>query len=218
MSVFEYIISSIAPHACLRCNRTGSLLCAQCQRHLPLDPLQCYICRQLSPAGTTCCTGSNLKTVRASTPYTQTARQLVWQLKFNRARDAARTIAIMCDARFEPLHDVTVTHVPTANARVRLRGYDQARLIAHRYALEAGLPFVTMLARTSNARQVGASARQRRQQLHDGFRVVRPKHVLNTKILLIDDVITTGASLEACAAELVLAGAREVHALTFARA
>lgn len=218
MSVFEYIISYIAPHKCLYCKTTGSLLCPDCQSSLPRDSQQCYICRQPSPAGHTCCPGSFLATVRAATPYEELARRLVWQLKFSRARDAARTIAIMCDARFEKPSDTIITHVPTANSRVRLRGYDQAKLIAQHYARMNGLPYATLLARTSDVRQVGASADQRKQQLRNGFRVLRPQSVRNTKILLTDDVITTGSSLEACAAALVRAGAREVHAITFARA
>lgn len=152
------------------------------------------------------------------TPYERLARQLVWQLKFNRARDAARTIAIMCDAQFKKPSDTIITHVPTANSRVRLRGYDQAKLIAKHYARASGLPHATLLARVSDVRQVGASAYQRKMQLHDGFRVLRPNSVQNAKILLTDDVITTGSSLEACAQALVRAGAREVHAITFARA
>lgn len=218
MSVFEYIISYIAPHKCLYCKNVGSLLCPDCQQRLRQDTPQCYICRQPSPAGRTCCSGSLLASVRSVTPYEGFARQLVWQLKFSRARDAARTIAIMCDARFEKPSDTIITHVPTANSRVRLRGYDQAKLIAQQYARTIGLPHTTLLARASDARQVGASADLRKQQLRDGFRVLRPNSVQNTKILLTDDVITTGASLEACAQALVRAGAREVHAITFARA
>ncbi len=218
MSVFEYIISYIAPHKCLYCNNMGSLLCPGCQKRLPQDVPQCYICRQPSLAGQTCCSGSLLASVRSVTPYERLARQLVWQLKFNRARDAARTIAIMCDAQFEKPSDTIITHVPTANSRVRLRGYDQAKLIAKHYARISGLPHATLLARVSDVRQVGASAHQRKMQLDGGFRVLRPNSVQNAKILLTDDVITTGSSLEACAQTLIRAGAREVHAITFARA
>jgi ComF family protein len=124
----------------------------------------------------------------------------------------------MCDAQFEKPSDIIITHVPTANSRVRLRGYDQAKLIAQHYAQATSLPHATLLARASDVRQVGASASQRKQQLRGGFRVLRPNSVQNTKILLTDDVITTGSSLEACAEALVHAGAREVHAITFARA
>lgn len=156
--------------------------------------------------------------VSAATEYNGVAKQLVWQLKFNRTVDAARTIAIMCDARLRVPHDVIVVYVPTANSRVRLRGYDQAQRIARHIARAHNLPSPVVIARTSSARQVGSSATKRRSQLATAFRITRPHVVRNRHILLIDDVITTGSSLEACAKGLKAAGALDVQAIVFAQA
>ncbi|MGF7229103.1 MAG: ComF family protein [Candidatus Saccharibacteria bacterium] len=197
------------------------MLCKACATKLPKAQARCYKCLQLSLEGRTCpacATASPLQSVRAATAYVGGAKQLVGQLKFNRAVDAARTIAIMCDARIPLPGDAIVTYVPTANSRVRLRGYDQAQRIARHLAHQNSLPLLTTLARTSEARQVGASGAQRRSQLASAFRPVRPYAIKDRHVILVDDVITTGSSLEACAQVLIAAGALDVRAVVFAQA
>jgi predicted amidophosphoribosyltransferase len=73
------------------------------------------------------------------------------------------------------------------------------------------------LARQGQAHQVGASREQRKQQLATAFRVTKPQHVAGARLLLIDDVVTTGATLEAAAAALRAVGARHIEALVFAQ-
>ena len=97
---------------------------------------------------------------------------------------------------------------------MRIRGYDHALLIAQAFAGLRGLSCERLLTRLTQTRQVGASRAQRLAQLHDAFLVIRevPCHVL-----VIDDVVTTGATLEAVAALLRREGARHVDAAVFAQ-
>jgi ComF family protein len=109
--------------------------------------------------------------------------------------------------------------VPTAAARARRRGYDQARLLARELSRRTGLPYLDCLARHGNAHQVGASGGTRRSQLQGVFRVTVPgARLRGARLVLIDDVMTTGATLEAAAAALTRAGAAHMEGLVFARA
>jgi ComF family protein len=154
-----------------------------------------------------------------ATTYDGLAKIVIGRLKYERAQAAARDIA-QAIARRVALDDsvAIVSHVPTANARVRARGYDQARLLARELSQELSLPHAALLARHGSVRQVGASGTQRRVQLHNVFRPLKPYLFQNADVLLIDDVLTTGATLEAAAAVLKAAGARHVYAAVFAQA
>jgi ComF family protein len=114
--------------------------------------------------------------------------------------------------------NVVIVHVPTASSRVRRRGYDQARLLARAISKHTGLPHRPLLTRMGQHHQVGARREQRVTQLASAFRVSNPKPVDGNHIILIDDVLTTGATLEAAARALKAAGAKRVDGLVFAQA
>jgi ComF family protein len=145
---------------------------------------------------------------------------LVWKLKFGRARAAADEIAAILAERtaFNDPSAVIITHVPTATNRVRQRGYDQAALIAKALASRHGIAYTPLLLRQGKHKQVGASRTARVSQLQQAFSPVRRKHIAGTHVVIVDDVVTTGATLTAAAAALKAAGARKVEAIVFAQA
>jgi len=103
--------------------------------------------------------------------------------------------------------------------RRRTRGFNQAGLLAAPVAKASGLPIVHALSRVRvTAPQAGLSRDQRRQNLRGAFRVRRPEWLRGKRIVVVDDVATTGATFEACARALKRAGAAEVTALAVARA
>lgn len=221
MPVIEHIISLIAPHRCLACSAEGSLLCKKCSSQLPPAVSRCFKCQQLSSGGLTCASCSKLSALRvvsSATAYDDVAKLLVHQLKFERALAAVGPIAKLMQARVKISPNSIVTYAPTANARVRLRGYDQAQRIARAIAADAGVPFYPLLARLTNNRQVGASAEQRQQQATHAFRLLTPHIPKHKPVIIVDDVITTGATLDAAARVLNDAGIQDVRAITFAQA
>lgn len=117
--------------------------------------------------------------------------------------------------QFEP--GFIIVPVPTATSRVRQRGYDQATVLARRLARKQRLPYARLLARLGQAHQVGAGRAERVSHLKDAFRAIRVAHIQGAHILLIDDVCTTGATLESAARTLRAAGAKRVDALVFAQ-
>jgi|CXWL01.1.fsa_nt_gi ComF family protein len=113
-------------------------------------------------------------------------------------------------------HDV-ICAIPLHRARFFSRGYDQATLLAAEFAQCAGLPLKTLLHRQrATARQVGLTDAQRELNLRGAFRA--SSDASRQSILLIDDVLTTGATGNAAAKVLYEAGARRVELLTLARA
>ncbi len=137
-------------------------------------------------------------------------------LKFVRAGAAADDIAAVLARRFLFEGPTVITHVPTAATRIRQRGYDQAALIARSLSQATGIPYSSLLIRQNSARQVGRTREQRRQQVAEAFKTTNRR--LNTHVLLVDDVLTTGATCEAAARLLRQSGAHRVSAVVFAAA
>ena len=111
-----------------------------------------------------------------------------------------------------------IVPVPLHRIREWDRTFDQSRLLAMHLRNFSGIPLMNVLVRKKNTMpQSSLSGRARRRNLQGAFQIKKRKAVPES-ILLIDDVVTTGATLEACAAVLRKAGARKVYGLTIARA
>lgn len=224
VNVLEKIIAVVAPHLCIVCQKEGKLICIQCLEELEAANKLCYRCLKASPGGYTCpgC-WTELRPTRlwAAALYNGTAKELVRVIKFSRGQGGCEQLAESMASLLELARlpsDVLLVPVVTANQRKRQRGYDQAVLIARHLAKLTGLGQYNVLIRRNDQRQVGASRTKRLSQLHGAFTVMRPSLVKERHILLVDDVITTGATLEAATTALIEAGAKTVSAVVFARA
>lgn len=197
MNIFEKIISIIAPFRCLGCGADGELVCVACAgaNFVPFSGLL--------PAN-----------YFVLCEYAGLAAKLVKALKFDRASQAAALIAIHMDDGLPRTDWDIVTYLPTAPARARKRGYDQSKLIAKELAGRRRLEVGKLLIRLSSDRQVGKTRETRRLQMIGAFAAAGDARDL--RILLIDDVMTTGASLGAAREVLISAGARSVDCVVFA--
>ncbi|HXR49532.1 MAG TPA: phosphoribosyltransferase family protein [Verrucomicrobiae bacterium] len=223
MNMLDRLIGVVAPHECLGCGAEGGLICPGCVLLFPDLPERCYRCHQASGGSLTCSScrqTSGLRHVRAATDYEGIARDLIWKVKFAGARSAVDQMAQCMQPLLAGLvtPDTLIVPAPTATSRARQRGYDQAKLLARQLAYRFGLPYVDCLARHGQSHQVGASREQRLCQLQQAYRVAKRRSVQNAHIFLIDDVLTTGATLEAAAHTLKMAGARYLDAAVFAQA
>jgi ComF family protein len=109
--------------------------------------------------------------------------------------------------------------VPLHKNRLRRRGFNQAALLAHQLSREAHLEVdeQTLVRQRATASQIDLNPEQRKKNVHDAFQCTTSA-LANSRVLLIDDVCTTGATLEACAVALQDRGTQSVQALTLARA
>jgi predicted amidophosphoribosyltransferase len=205
MKALHAVAAGLLPALCASCGRScrpGSLLCTRCNRRLvEAEPL--------GGAGP-----SGLDRAWSSAPHEGVARDLVAALKFRHLLPVAELIA----ERLEWLAPASllsgaVVPVPTARLRTLVRGFDPAGEIAGALSERTGLTLRPCLVRNGGGRQVG----KRRAQ-----RIGHPPHIhargeVPRSVLLVDDVLTTGATLSACARALRSAGAIRVVAITFTR-
>lgn len=157
-------------------------------------------------------------------PYEGSLRVLLHQLKYaGRRRIAVRLAALLLEdegaARLVASSDLLVP-VPLHPRRLRERGFNQSALIAAALARVSGRPCFpeALVRRRDTAPQSGLKAAERRRNMRDAFVVRRRARVAGRVVTVVDDVVTTGATAQACARALTLAGAAEVRLLTAARA
>ena len=205
MEVVKAVSIALAPPLCAACGRAcrpEAVLCNRCGRRLAdADPLSGN-----GPPG--------LDRAWSSAPYEGVARDLVAALKFRRLLPVADLMAERIEW-LAPAHMLsgTIVPVPPAPPRLRRRGFDPAGELAGALAERLDAPLECCLRRRGGDRQVG----RRRAE-----RIGRPPCIqaaapVPRSALLVDDVLTTGATLTACARALRAAGASRVVAVTFAR-
>jgi ComF family protein len=226
MSLLERLTALFAPDECLSCRREGQLLCEDCSVLLAGPVGACFGCYTDIDIGSvacrTCLQQSGCSSIRAAVDYQGVAKQLVTSLKFIGNQSAARIMADRMLASWAtligpPLTDVLITHVPATTEHIRQRGYDQAALLARSLAHQTGAARATLLARTGHRHQLGASRHERLAQLTGALRVRQTSLLSGSSVLLVDDVLTTGASIRAATNVLLKAGAKQVNVLVFAQ-
>ncbi len=222
MNILEKTVSLVAPHRCIICGFTGELLCTACQSTSLLPPpARCYRCHALTAQSRVCvsCKSSTkISHTWIAVEYKDAAKKLIYKLKFGRAKAGSLTIAeIIADTLPQLPAEIIVSHVPTANSRVRKRGYDQSKLIAENLCRLRGWQYQPLLVRTGKSRQVGSGRKERFAHLEKALHLSRNAKVAGRHVLLVDDITTTGATIEAAAKVLKDTGAKTVDVAVFAQ-
>lgn len=218
--MLDTLMSFIAPHHCCGCGVVGTVLCESCKYNILDDPfVGCISCGAgLSGPSGIC--------KRCTVPYTRgwcvadrrsTVRNLTGHYKFNNARSAHKELADLLNDRLPILPSNTVVvPIPTVSSHIRERGYDHMLLVARRFSRLRSLPLETVLQRKTKTKQRDATAQRRDEQARDAFYCSK---MLDTSrvYLVLDDVITTGATVKYASKALVDAGAKEVWAASISR-
>ena len=237
---YDAALALVYPQACAVCSasvesRHDGVACAACWNATHLfgeNDTFCWKCGLFTAASVTedrrkgvrCgkCDDDAFTAARACGFYEAALRASILELK-RQPRVAQRLSRLMFAAlRREPINSADlIIPVPLHPERERERGFNQAALLARELARFTHLPLDehSVVRRVHTERhRAGMDSRARRESVADAFAVRHPDSIAGRRVLLIDDVFTTGATVSACAAVLKDAGAEKVFVLTVARA
>jgi len=229
----QRLLDVLIPPRCLRCGgvvASQGALCPSCWEAITfIDAPLCACCGQpfdFDPGAFAVCGACVAKRprfhrARAVFRYDEHSKALVLRFKHADRTGAAATYARwMARAGAELLKDADViVPVPLHRWRLLKRRYNQAALLSNALgALSGKLSVPDALARTRHTKPQGFMGRTGRgRNVRGAFRVARPKAVVGCKVLLVDDVLTSGATLSECVKTLQAAGAVQVDVLTLSR-
>ncbi|MFK7801977.1 MAG: ComF family protein [Anaerolineae bacterium] len=227
-SFWNTVIDFILPPVCNGCETAGSLICATCQEKLIWlkEPL-CVICGQPNFRSGKCrqCTKvpPPIDKIRSAVLYTDPVTRIMHQFKYYDQFALTRTLT---DMMLEPANELiqsnpidVIIPIPLHSSREAERGYNQAYLLAAELSKRLNIPVVKNgLYRMRQTEMQAQLTRRERAENMDGAFQVGEVNLTNQRVMLIDDVCTTGATLYAAARCLKSAGASHVTGLCVARA
>jgi len=219
MIILDKLLAVFAPFECLLCGAEEDLLCFACTRKMPIEPVYCFSCRQ--PLGqdncaAPICTKNPINRLYSVASYTGIYKELVLSLKSEGIVSSACLMAEMMAKNIPRNSKLVITHIPTASSRIRLRGFDHSALLAREISRITKLPNIKFLLRNNQSRQVGATKTERLENIKSALGARNTQCIKGAKILLVDDVLTTGATTETAAKVLLKAGAKSVDVVVFA--
>lgn len=201
----DFGLDLLFPPRCAGCQRLDSYWCQRCQDTVNAIPLGVTVNQQ-----------SPLQAVAATAAHADKLQQALWSLKYENGKPVAPFLAQRLTAYLVQLNwriDMIVP-VPLHTSRLAQRGYNQAQLLAEGVARQTGIPCSphALHRQRHTQSQVGLNAHERQTNMEAAF--TANHHLANQTLLLIDDVLTTGATLGACAQAALDAGAQAVYGLT----
>lgn len=214
------------PRRCVGCGREGGFICPACRAHfLPIAPPLCSFCGIPLSSGSLCssCAGweAAIDGIRSAFRFEGPAREAVHQLKYQNLRAIAPDMAALMVPviNLDAAPGDVLVPVPLHPKRLKERGYNQSALLARELGRLTGLPVdESCLVRQRNTRSQARTRNvlERRENVSGAF-FCPNNNLQGRRVILLDDVATSGATLNAGAAALKEAGALSVRGITFAR-
>lgn len=223
----QFAADVVFPPVCAGCRVSGTWMCDECAALIPLiDPaLVCETCGSPDalPGAFRCRSCADwpdeLRSVRSVARFDGVMRDVVHRIKYQgESARAAWTGPYLASVVRSAAWEVdVVVPVPLHARRRRRRGFNQAEVIAHALAEDLGIPLAAQVMRVRDTRsQVGLDPGQRALNVASAFQA--SSQLAGTRVLLVDDVLTTGSTLLACAHACRAVGAADVVAVTLTRA
>jgi ComF family protein len=228
-AAFKFFLDLLFPIECLGCSKEGEYICEPCFHSIPTGWNFCLFCRRPSLEGRLClmCVPRHAidRVFIAGDYNSKTLKNAIRALKYSYVEDLKKPLGkfliqhLQYQKVFFEHHDIVIVPMPLSKTRFRERGFNQAELLAREVAEYLRLPLLTsalLRARHTDA-QVGLTEDERRENIAGAFKVKSFEEVKDKSVLLIDDVATTGATLEEAAKVLKNAGAKEVWGAVLAK-
>ena len=212
--ILSWVLDILFPPKCIICRdlmqEKGTLICAKCKKELPYTK-----------------NGGNLKGnffTACISPlyYENSVRDSLLRYKFQHmtvyAEPYGKLLAECVEEYIEGEVDI-ISWVPLSKKSLRRRGYDQARLLAEAVSRELNIPCMPILEKHRHTKQQSrtGSAEKRRANISGAYRVIDREEIRGKRILLIDDIVTTGSTFSECARTLGMGGADKVYCAAVAR-
>lgn len=225
----NWILDLVYPVLCQGCFREGSYLCAECQAKISPPLEHCPICGQPSLLGKihpACKKASSaLEGIMVIANYQdQSIHNLIWHLKYHSVQPIADILALLMTDYFisrnllDYFRNAVVVPVPLFKKRRLIRGFNQAEILAENFAKKLGFQYLPILRRIRNTQsQVDLSRPERICNVRNAFTISPMPVIGERKIILVDDIATTGATLNECAKALKAYGAKEIWGLVVAK-
>lgn len=231
----EFLLNLLFPRFCLGCQKEGDYLCQDCKSTLEISEYYYCLCNHHPlrlPDGGKCkkCRSKKLSGLYFPLSYKEKSltRKILHQFKYQPyIKELAKTLSsliidhfLLSDKNYQKIFENGIlVPVPLDKKKLKNRGFNQAEEIAKELSQILKIPLIAnnlvKIKRTPD--QIELSQEQRQENLKNAFLCKNPKEVKNKKIFLIDDVYTTGSTLEECALTLKSAGAKEVWGIVVAR-
>ncbi len=229
----DFFLNLIFPQACFGCQQEGSYLCLKCLNQIELNrEFYCALCKQKSDLGLICrnCRqSSDLQAIWVAADYNNKILQdLIHALKYKYIEGISEDLAIIavkylqqadifCHFGINQTNTIIIP-VPLHRKRFLARGFNQSELIADQIGKILKLDKVDLLKRIKNTEtQINLNRLKRQENVKEAFRLSNLKFDPTKKVILIDDVVTTGSTLKECVKVLSAVGYTEIYALVIAQ-
>ena len=226
-----FLLDLLYPKFCLGCSRIGSYVCPRCFKRLKIiNKPVCAYCNKDSYLGLThpkCLKKLSIDGILSIYHYDNLLKKILKNIKYRLAtivwdelwksipeKDIGRLFTFK-----KTLLNVYIQPIPLSQSKYRLRGFNQAMLIAKYFNKILNFPMINVLIRSREALAQAQikSKKSRYKNVKNIFLVKKRADIKNKIIVLIDDVVTTGATLKEACRMLKKAGAKKVYALTLAK-
>lgn len=213
------MLDLLFPRRCVVCGQSSAYICFACANEIQyLKTPVCLKCGKITKNGefcSTCRSKYHLYGIIYSTTYDcAPVKELLHHLKYNGIVEIGELLGDILAARLIgrlPFKNMVVVPVPLFRKREQQRGYNQAELIARRLSKRLNLPGGLALERIKNtSTQVGLHKKERELNVAGDFKCIDSELITGKVVILVDDVVTTGSTMNECAAVLKAAGAKKV--------
>ena len=212
------LLQIIAPHYCYGCGKVGVVLCQKCKYDITDDSFdRCIVCGLLTGVGICETCKTSYDRAWCIGERSDVILQLINAHKFERNKDVADSFASLFHTILPVLPvNTVIVHIPSLPSHVRVRGYDHVFDIAREFAKLRGIEHSSYLQRIGNYSQRGKNKKERFMQASESFACAVALDPART-YLLVDDVVTTNATLHHAASTLKSAGAEMIWVAVVAR-
>ncbi len=208
----DSLLCLIFPEKCRGCGKKGRPLCTECFKKIPA--LNALAIRGRDP----------IIKIFSYTAYSGLAKNIIMDFKFKGKKDLAEPLAQMA-VKALPTHlraaeNTLLIPVPLHHLRYKERTFNQSELIAKEISALIGIPVcnISIIRAGNTSFMHKLTTKQRRKNIKGAFKVVRPELLKEKTVIIIDDILTTGATTEELAKVIKESGAVQIYALTPARA